>query len=100
VTTVPGTDPDRASYQIAVQAAQATLTQAGNTAADSPGLAWIIGHAVLASLHPPRRRRPGQIPLSRRNKYPPGKPRTCQKVSRDCLASAQVFDISCSLVMI
>ena len=86
VATVPGTDPDRASYQIAVQAAQATLTQARNIATDSPGLAGTIGHAVLASLHPPRRprvcARRVKSPLSRWNKHPPGKPRTCQKITK------------------
>jgi len=84
VATVPGTDPDRASYQIAVQTAQAMVTQARNAVTGAADLAGVIGRAVLASLHPPRRPRVCarriKSPLSRWNKHPPGKPRTCQRI--------------------
>ena len=83
VTTVPGTDPDRASYQIAVQTAQILVTGARNVATGVTDLAGDIGRTVLANLHGPRRprvcARKVKSPLSRWNKHPPGKPRTCQK---------------------
>jgi hypothetical protein len=86
VATVPGTDPDRASYQVAVQAAQAMVTQARNILPARTDLAGTIGRAVLASLHPPRRPRvcPRRVksPLSRWAKHPPGKPRTCQRITK------------------
>ena len=86
VATVPGTDPDRASYQIAVQTAQATVTQARGVVTSSFCLAGAIGGAVLASLHPPRRprvcARRVKSPLSRWNKHPPGKPRTSQRITK------------------
>jgi hypothetical protein len=78
VQTVPGTDPDRASYQIAVETAQLTVTSARGILPATPDLAGDIGRAVLASLHGPRRPRvcPRKVksPLSRWNKNPPGKP--------------------------
>jgi Insertion element 4 transposase N-terminal/Transposase DDE domain len=57
VQTIPGTDPDRASYQTAVETAQTLVTSARNILTGTTGLAGDIGHAVLASLHPQ-----GQIP--------------------------------------
>jgi len=85
VTTVPGTDPDRASYQIAVQTAQILVTGARNVATGVTDLAGGIGRAVLANLHGPRRprvcARKVKSPLSRWNKHQPGKPRTCQQVT-------------------
>jgi Insertion element 4 transposase N-terminal len=81
----PGTDPDRASYQIAVHTAQALVTGARNILTSPEGLAGTIGSAVLASLHPPRRprvcARRVKSPPSRWNKHPPGKPRTCQRIT-------------------
>ena len=85
VATVPGTDPDRASYQIAVQTARILVTGARNVATGVTDLAGGIGRAVLANLHGPRRprvcARKVKSPLSRWNKHPPGKPRTCQQVT-------------------
>jgi len=84
VATVPGTDPDRASYQIAVETAQALVTGARNVLDGASDLAGDIGRAVLARLHPPRRprvcARRVKSPLSRWNKHPPGKPRTNLRV--------------------
>lgn len=78
VQTVPGTDPDRASWQIAVETAQLTVTGARGILPATPDLAGEIGRAVLASLHGPRRprvcARKVKSPLSRWNKHPPGKP--------------------------
>ena len=86
VATVPGTDPDRASYQIAVQTAQTLVTQARNVITGTADLAGSIGRAVLASLHPPRRprvcARRVKSPLSRWNKHPPGKPRSCLRITK------------------
>lgn len=78
-----GTDPDRASYHIAVQTAADLVTSARNVTAAAPADA--IGHAVLASLHGPRRPRvcPRRIksPISRWNKHSPGKPRQHKRVT-------------------
>ena len=86
VATVPGTDPDRASYQIAVQTAQTLVTGARGIITGTGDLAGDIGRAVLANLHPPRRprvcARRVKSPLSRWNKHPPGKPRTCQRITK------------------
>jgi len=86
VETVPGTDPDRASYQIAVQAAQAMVTQARNILTATSDLTGVIGRVILAGLHQPRRprvcARRVKSPLSRWNKHPPGKPRTCQQITK------------------
>jgi hypothetical protein len=85
IATIPGTDPDRASYQVAVQTAQDIVTQARNILPGTPDLAGGIGRAVLASLHGPRRprvcARKVKSPLSRWKEHPPGKPRTCQQVT-------------------
>jgi Insertion element 4 transposase N-terminal len=85
VQTVPGTDPDRASYQIAVEAAAVLVTQARNVIAGAEDLAGAIGRAVLANLHGPRRprvcARRVKSPLSRWNKHPAGKPRSCQRIT-------------------
>jgi Insertion element 4 transposase N-terminal/Transposase DDE domain len=80
VQSVPGTDPDRASYQAAVETAQNLLTTARNITDPAGDLPGDIGRAVLASLHGPRRprvcARKVKSPLSRWNKHPDGKPRT------------------------
>jgi hypothetical protein len=86
VETIPGTDPDRASYQIAVETAQTLVTGACGVATGATNLADGIGRAVLANLHGPRRprvcARQVKPPLSRWNKHPPGKPRTCQRITK------------------
>jgi hypothetical protein len=85
IATMPGTDPDRASYQLAVQTARTLVTGARNVTGGEAGLAGDIGRAVLASLHPPRRprvcARRVKSPLSRWAKHPPGKPRTSLRVT-------------------
>jgi hypothetical protein len=85
VATVPGTDPDRASWQIAVETAQTLVTSASNIITGTPDLAGCIGRAILASLHGPRRprvcARKVKSPLGRWARHPPGKPRTCLRVT-------------------
>jgi hypothetical protein len=85
VQTVPGTDPDRASYQIAVETAQNMVTTAAGITGEASDLAGDIGRAVLANLHGLRRprvcARRVKSPLSRWNKHPPGKPRTSKKIT-------------------
>ena len=85
VQAVPGTDPDRASWQAAVTTAQNLATTARNIADPDDDIAGDIGRAVLASLNPPRRPRvcPRRVksPLSRWNKHPPGKPATSKQIT-------------------
>jgi len=86
VQSVPGLDPDRASWQAAVETAQNLVTSAQNiTDPDGRDLQGDIGRAVLASLHGPRRprvcARKVKSPLSRWNKHPDGKPRTTRQVT-------------------
>jgi len=78
VETVPGTDPDRASFSIALQTAIDTVTAAfGVVTSDIPDPGR-IGRAVLAGLLPPRRPRVSvrkvKSPLSRWNKADPNRP--------------------------
>jgi len=86
VATVPGVDPDRASYQIAVETAQTLVTGAQGVTTSTAGRTGDIGRAVLANLHPPRRprvcARRVKSPLSRWNKHPPGKPRAHQRITQ------------------
>ena len=56
--TAPGTDPDRASFTIALQAARDQVIQAANViAGETIDLAGTIGRHILASLLPARRLR-------------------------------------------
>jgi len=85
VQSAPGTDPDRASYQIAVQTAQDLLTTAQNITDPGGDLTGDIGRAILASLHGPRRprvcARKVKSPLSRWNKHPDGRPRANYRIT-------------------
>jgi hypothetical protein len=81
VESRPGTDPDRASFTIALSAAQNLLVNAANIitdVADDVDLVGDIGTAVLADLLPPRRPRTSvrkvKSPLSRYNKKDPHRP--------------------------
>lgn len=93
IETLPGTDPDRASYQIAAETAQTLVTGARNVTGETGDLAGDIGRAVLASLHGPRRPRvcPRRVksPLSRWNKHPAGKPSTSMKITSVTTAISQ-----------
>ncbi|MBV8995659.1 MAG: IS4 family transposase, partial [Pseudonocardiales bacterium] len=58
VETRPGTDPDRASFTTALQAAKDQLITAAGVCVDQPAdLLGVIGRAVLATLLPARRPR-------------------------------------------
>jgi hypothetical protein len=81
VESRPGTDPDRASFTIALSVAQNLLVNAANVitdATDDVDLVGDIGTAVLADLLPPRRPRTSvrkvKSPLSRYNKKDPYRP--------------------------
>jgi hypothetical protein len=86
VQAVPGTDPDRASFQVAIDTAQALVTGNRNILGPAGDLPGDIGRAVLASLHPPRRprvcARRVKSPLSRWAKHPPGRPRTSLRITK------------------
>jgi hypothetical protein len=79
VQTAPGTDPDRAPWQLAVETARSLVTGARNITGGDTDLAGDIGRAVLASLYPPRRPRvcvrKVKSPLSRWHLHAPGRPR-------------------------
>lgn len=57
VESRPGTDPDRASFTTAVQAATDSIIHASNITGDHHDPAGDIGHAILNSLLGPRRPR-------------------------------------------
>jgi hypothetical protein len=58
IETRPGTDPDRASFTTALEAAKDQLTNAAGICPDGPAdLTGAIGRAVLATLLPARRAR-------------------------------------------
>ncbi|TWH70592.1 DDE family transposase [Micromonospora olivasterospora] len=83
--TRPGTDPDRASFTIALHTAREQLTNAADVLPENTDLTGAIGRAVLAELLPPRRARTStrrvKSPLSRYAKHPPGRPTTNQKIT-------------------
>jgi hypothetical protein len=76
--SVPGTDPDRASFTIALETARETLTRAAGVVTADAALTGRIGRAVLDGLLPPRRPRVSvrkvKSPLSRWNKADPHRP--------------------------
>jgi len=57
VETRPGTNPDRASFTTALEAARGQLTAAAGIRPPGPAGPTVIGHAVLATLLPARRPR-------------------------------------------
>ena len=58
VETQPGTNPDRASFTTALETARDQVIAAQNVDPTHPGdLLGVVGHAVLATLLPPRRPR-------------------------------------------
>jgi hypothetical protein len=73
--TAPGTDPDRASFTIALETARQTLTNAADVIIADVAL---TGRAVLDALLPPRRRRVStrkvKSPLTRWIKADPDRP--------------------------
>jgi hypothetical protein len=63
--TVPGTDPDRASFTIALSTARDQVILAAGIAPGPADLAGAIGRAVLSSLMPARRLRTGPRAVKR-----------------------------------
>jgi hypothetical protein len=55
--TRPATDPDRASFTIALEHARHQVIHAANILPDPTDPLGVIGHAILANLMPPRRAR-------------------------------------------
>jgi Insertion element 4 transposase N-terminal/Transposase DDE domain len=84
VQAVPGLDPDRTSWGLAVETAQNLVAAAANVTGGEGDLPGDIGRAVLSALNPPRRprvcARRVKSPLSRWNKHPAGKPRTTKRI--------------------
>ena len=78
VETVPGTDPDRAGFAAALEAAKETLAAASGVVGAGASLTSRIGRAVLDDLLPPRGPRvsvrQSRSPLSRWNKADPCRP--------------------------
>jgi hypothetical protein len=76
--TIPGTDPDRAGFTIALETAKDLLIKARNVITSTADLTGDIGRAVLAGLLDPRRPRTSvrkvKSPLSRWNKADPCRP--------------------------
>ncbi|GLW55144.1 hypothetical protein Kpho01_31550 [Kitasatospora phosalacinea] len=55
--SVPGTDPDRCSFAVALQTARDQVVRAAGILPDEPGSLGLIGRRVLARLLAPRRHR-------------------------------------------
>ena len=85
VETVPGTDPDRASFTTALETAKETLTAASGVITASISLTGRIARAVPGGLLPPRRPRVSvrkvKSPLSRWNKADPHRPAKSTQVT-------------------
>lgn len=83
--TVPGLDPDRCSFTVAVQAARDSVVLAQNIAPDRPDLRGRIGGAVLAAPLPPRRARYSarkvKCPTSRYHRADRALPLTCTNIA-------------------
>ena len=83
--SVPGLDPDRVSWNAAVEAARELAAAARNVTDPDGDLTGDIGRAALASLHGPRRprvcARKVKAPFGRWIVHPAGKPRTTKKIT-------------------
>jgi hypothetical protein len=83
--TQPGTNPDRASFTIALHTAREQLINAADILTDTAETIGAIGRAILAELLPARRLRIStrrvKSPLSRYAKQTDGKPTTNQKIT-------------------
>jgi hypothetical protein len=84
--SVPGTDPDRASFTVAYQAARDMVTQAAGVVTDTVDQVGVIGRQILTNLLPARRLRVSsrkvKSPISRSHaKQDDGRPSTTQKVT-------------------
>jgi hypothetical protein len=95
VESFPGTDPDRASFTIALQTAIDTVTGADGVI-PCGGLTGRIGRAVLDGLLPPRRPRVSvrkvKSPPSRWNKADPNRPARSTLAATGAAARARQVD--------
>ena len=87
VESVAGTDPDRASFTVALTAARDTVTGAAGVITDTVDLVGDIGREVLANLLPDRRPRVStrkvKCPLARyAARQDDGRPLTSQNVTK------------------
>ena len=90
VETRPGTNPDRASFTTALEAARDQLTAAAGICPDGPAdLAGVIGRAVLATCCPPAA--PGSAP-ARSNAPPPATSTTTTATPR--LTAITAIDVA------
>lgn len=93
VATVPGIDPDRVNFTLAVETAQDLLTGADNVTDTTGDLVGDIGRVVLSRLNPARRLRvcPRRVksPLSRWNKHPPNRPTTTRRITKITISRTQ-----------
>jgi hypothetical protein len=85
VMTVPGTDPDRASFTVAVETARDTLAGAAGILPGPGDGAGMIGRAVLGALIPSRRPRVSarkvKSPLSRYHKPVQDRPKHSTRIT-------------------
>jgi hypothetical protein len=87
VESVPGTDPDRASFTVAMTTAQDLVASAAGVLTDTVDLVGTIGRDVLANLLDDRRPRVStrkvKSPLARyAARKPDGRPLTSQNITR------------------
>ncbi|MFJ7592983.1 IS4 family transposase [Streptomyces sp. NPDC097617] len=85
--SLPGTDPDRCCFTVALQTARDQVVLATGIVSDQPGSAGLIGRRVLARLLPPRRHRVStrkvKSPISRySDRRDDGRPGRSQTVTR------------------
>jgi hypothetical protein len=90
VETRPGTDPDRASFTTALEAARDQLTAAQGVCPSGPAdLPGVIGRAVLATLLPARRPRYSarkiKAPTSRYQARNDTRPRVTTRITTICV---------------
>ncbi|CAM5392074.1 hypothetical protein SCYAM73S_06697 [Streptomyces cyaneofuscatus] len=86
--SLPGTDPDRCSFTIALQTARDQVVQAAAVITDpaDAGRVGLIGHRILARLLPPRRQRVStrkvKSPMSRYStRHDDGRPDTSRTIT-------------------
>jgi hypothetical protein len=84
--SLPGTDPDRAAFTVALEAAREYLTSASGVIADPTDSVGDLGRRILARLLPPRRPRTSsrkvKSPTSRYHTHTaPGRPTTSTDIT-------------------
>jgi hypothetical protein len=96
-TTQPGTDPDRASFTIALNAARDLVIQAAGVIADTTiDLAGRIGRLVLANLLPDRRLRTNPRTVKRAISKYNAKTRTINRATYPATVTINILSVSTS----